>query len=201
MNKVKLFTLLIFFISLFGMVSCNNDDPVDKYMPPTPDEVKAAFERVKGNYTGKLVYEKENFTRKSSQNDTVDINCQITNDSTFIIKSFPSKLLALNVKDKALKEAISKAAPQDITCRIGFYKINPIVMIVNPLTPSFDLTYKNAKHRVMTPFYINNAYSFARQGEKEQFLVQIVEAVIFVDGKQAEELPKGNMFKFLLKRS
>ena len=105
MNKVKLFTLLIFFISLFGMVSCNNDDPVDKYMPPTPDEVKAAFERVKGNYTGKLVYEKENFTRKSSQNDTVDINCQITNDSTFIIKSFPSKLLALNVKKQDLERS------------------------------------------------------------------------------------------------
>ena len=96
MNKVKLFTLSIFCISLFGMVSCNNDDPVDKYTPLTPEEVKAAFERVKGNYTGKLVYEKENFTGKSSQNDTVDINCQITNDSTFIIKSFPSKLLALN---------------------------------------------------------------------------------------------------------
>lgn len=201
MNKVKLFTLSIFFISLFGMVSCNNDDPVDKYTPLTPKEVKAAFERVKGNYTGKLVYAKENFTGKTFLNDTVDINCQITNDSTLIIKSFPSKLLALNVKNKTLKEAISKADPQDITCRIGFYKNNPIVMIVNPLTPTFDLTYKNAKHRVMTPFYINNAYSFARQGEKDQLLVQIVEAVIVVDGKQIEELPRGNLFKFLLKRS
>lgn len=201
MNKVKLFTLSIFFISLFGMVSCNNDDPVDKYTPLTPEEVKAAFERVKGNYTGKLVYAKEDFTGKTFLNDTVDINCQITNDSTLIIKSFPSKLLALNVKNKTLKEAISKADPQDITCRIGFYKNNPIVMIVNPLTPTFDLTYKNAKHRVMTPFYINYAYSFARQGEKDQLLVQIVEAVIVVDGKQIEELPRGNMFRFLLKRS
>lgn len=201
MNKVKLFTLSIFFISLFGMVSCNNDDPVDKYTPLTPEEVKAAFERVKGNYTGKLVYAKEDFTGKTFLNDTVDINCQITNDSTLIIKSFPSKLLALNVKNKTLKEAISKADPQDITCRIGFYKNNPIVMIVNPLTPTFDLTYKNAKHRVMTPFYINYAYSFARQGEKDQLLVQIVEAVIVVDGKQIEELPRGNLFKFLLKRS
>lgn len=201
MNKVKLFTLLIFFISLFGMVSCNNDDPVDKYTPLTPEEVKAAFERVKGNYTGKLVYEKEDFTGKPSQNDTVDINCQITNDSTLIIKSFPSKLLALNVKNKTLKEAISKADPQDITCRIDFYENNPILMIVNPLTPTFDLTYKNAKHRVMTPFYIHYAYSFARQGEKEQLFVQIVEAVIVVDGKQIEELTRGNLFKFLLKRT
>ena len=199
MKKINLFALLFCFLAAGSMTSCNSDSTEDNDVQ-TKADIQEAFAKVKGQYEGKIVYLDGNTTDGINDKEVARVNCEIPNDSTLIIKYFPNKLLAMNIKNKALKEALEAAEDKDLVCRIGFIKKKPVEMIVNPVTPEFNLTFDNAQHKVLLPFFINNIYSFSRQMSADELLLQIIEAAVVVDGKVTKDLTTNKIFKLKLER-
>lgn len=174
--------------------SCDDDD--DSVRALTPTERQEAFEAVKGNYTGSLIYSTTDAKTNRLKNDTVDISWSITTDSTMTINQFPSALLAMHVTDSLMKEAIAAAPAQDLTCAIGFIKVSPSTFLINPGTPAFDLTYDGKTHKVQLPFIINNYYSFGQLYSNKQLRMQIVLAAVYEDGKLKSSFNGGVPFVF-----
>ena len=88
-----------------------------------------------------------------------------------------------------MKKALEEAADQDMTCRIGFIKTSPVTFLVNPVTPSFDLTYGGKKHKVQVAFAVNNFSSYGVYNATKKVLgIQIVEGLIGVDGTRTNYL-------------
>ena len=171
-------------LAALSLTSCNDDD---NSRGLTPEEVKTAFLTVKGSYDGDLIYEKkvEGTVKPGKPTlDTLKVSWQIDTDSTMLIKSFPSKLLATYITDNALSTALAEQPNSDIKCYIGFYNLSPVAFIINPVAPAFNVNYGGKDHKVQVAFNVNSVYSFgAYNSTKKQLQMQIVETAIYVDGK------------------
>lgn len=182
MKKTKLLTLILCCIAAVSFVSCNSkDDPAPTIQPPTAEEVKVAYNSIKGDYTGKLVYPKTLSSFKSAL-DTLDTSWKISNDSVLVIKNFPTKVLASNITEPNLKEALEKAPAQDLDCRFGFYTVNPLVFLINPKTQKYTLNYDDKTHEVLVVFYVNSLNSYGNFAKEKKLQMQIAEGGIYVDG-------------------
>lgn len=182
MKKIKLFALILCCIASVSFVSCSdNDDSGSNYQPPTTAQIKAAYESIKGSYTGKLVYPTFS-TAKSSVLDTLDTSWEISNDSMLVIKDFPTKALASNITDAKLKEALANAPAQNLNCRFGFYQVDPLVFLINPKTQKYTLNYDGKTHEVLVVYYVNSSNSFGSINKDKVLQMQIAEGGIYVDG-------------------
>ncbi len=189
MKKLSIISMIVGCLTAMCLTSCNDSD-APKVL--TPEEVQSAFMTVKGDYTGDLVYEKKtdkDVTPVKPELDTLKISWQIDTDSTLTIKAFPTKLLAERITDKALSEALAAQADVDLKCYIGFYSLNPVAFIINPVAPSYNVNYDDKEHKVQVAFYVNSSFSYgAYNSNKKQIQMQIVEAAIYVDGKYDKKL-------------
>ena len=187
MKTFKIFTVALLVLVTVAFTACNSDD--NSYKQLTKEEIAQCLLTVKGSYEGNLIYKSENKKNPKDMTDTVAVKWTITNDSTLTITKFPSKVLAFNVTDAELKKALEEAADQDMTCRIGFIKTSPVTFLVNPVTPSFDLTYGGKKHKVQVAFAVNNFSSYGVYNATKKVLgMQIVEGLIGVDGTRTNYL-------------
>lgn len=184
MKKLSIISVFVCCLAALCLTSCNNDDS-PRGLPP--EEVKTAFLTVKGSYDGDLIYEKKvEGTAKPGKPtlDTLKISWQIDTDSTMLIKSFPSKLLATYITDKNLSATLAEQPNSDIKCYIGFYSMSPVAFIINPVALAFNVNYGGKDHKVQVAFNVNSAYSFGAYNSTKKLLqMQIVEAAIYIDGK------------------
>lgn len=193
MKTVKLLSLALAAMAAFSLVSCNDDD--DSYTPLTPTEKTQCYQTVRGNYAGKLVYTTGQTTNGKAVADTIDAAWSINNDSTLTIKQFPSRLLAIYVSNADMKKAIEEAPAQDIVCRTNYVQTSPVGLYLNPVAPTFNLTYSKATHKVQVAFYTNHSQSSALYNSEKKFMqLQIIEGAIYVDGKQSSDLKNGSSF-------
>ena len=107
----KLMLVVFSSIALLGITSCNLDNNNKEGL--TPAEVKAAFNSVKGNYTGKVFFNKLNDSISILEKDSLPVSVTINTDSTLIIKNLPLKVLTGQLENKDLKSAIESLGTTD----------------------------------------------------------------------------------------
>lgn len=168
-----------------GFTSCLRDED-NSSDSMTKEEVAAAFNKVKGEHKGKLIYYSPNKMDAKDLTDTIEISWNIKTDSTMIVNNFPPAVLAYNISDDAIKNALIAEKPIELKCKIGFMKANnsSATFLINPQTPAFDVAYSGGTHKVQTPFYVNNLSSYGMLDSKNKVGMQIWQAQIYVDGKE-----------------
>jgi len=187
-------------VAAMCLTSCIGDDNDDN-RSLTPAEVSQCLTAVKGTHLGQVIYPATNIKDVKDTADTLDISWTISTDSTMTIHDFPSKLLASridSINGKELRAALSMAPDQDIECRIGFIDIAPVQWLINPKTPTYQLNTGDGEHKVQVAFYANNTYSFGMyNASKSEFLMQIIEGAIYLDGKLTSYLTADVPFIFV----
>ena len=195
MKTIRIFTFASL-LAAVSLTSCLKDsDGNNSGLSQAEKEYCATI--VKGNYTGSLIYAAKNIKDVNDVTDTLDVSWSITNDSVLTIHNFPSRLLAENISDEALKSAIAEAPDQDIKCLIGFITKDPIQWLINPAAPCFNIQFEGAEHKVYVGFYINTTTSFGRYVASTRSVeMQIVEGAIFMDNKETGYLTQAVPFAF-----
>lgn len=195
MKTIRIFTFASL-LAAMSLTSCLKDSD-GKNNGLTPAEKEYCATIVKGNYTGSLIYAAKNIKDVNDVTDTLDVSWSITNDSVLTIHNFPSRLLAENISDEALKSAIAEAPDQDINCLIGFITKDPIQWLINPAAPCFNIQFEGAEHKVYVGFYVNTTTSFGRYVASTRSVeMQIVEGAIFMDNKETGYLTSAVPFAF-----
>lgn len=197
MKVLKPFLMLCCCVAAVSFSSClnENDEPTLK-----PEERKAAFQVIKGDYTGKLIYADPAKKNTTNKNDTLDVNWRVDTDTTLTVANFPTAPLAAYINNTELSKAIAKQPMQKLDCLIGIYDNSPITFLINPKVITFDkLEYDGKMHKVDIAFYINNRYSygvynnFSNAGKVEKtpmMHMQFIIGAVYVDGKLNNELLK-----------
>ena len=162
----KLMLVVFSSIALLGITSCNLDNNNNKE-GLTPAEVKAAFNSVKGNYTGKVFFNKLNDNMSILEKDSLPVSVTINTDSTLIIKNLPLKVLTGQLEDKDLTT--------DVLCYIAFIDNDPITLLVNPTPLSLNINYKGKTQTFKTGFFINNRNSLAQLSGRDRLAIQIIQ--------------------------
>ncbi len=197
MKSIKFISMMICCMAALVFVSCDKND--DNTSALTPEQVQMAYQTVRGNYTGKLIYPKASNTTGKTVNDTVGITWSIATDSIMTIRNFPAAALAEHITNADLKQALLTQPAQDIRCYIGFLTLSPVRFLINPVSPSYTLTYGGATHTVHVGFYVNSTYSLGVYNTNTKELqMQIIEGAVYVDKvRQTDYLKSG--VPFLLK--
>ena len=169
----KLMLVVFSSIALLGITSCNLDNNNKEGL--TPAEVKAAFNSVKGNYTGKVFFNKLNNSISILEKDSLPVSVTINTDSTLIIKNLPLKVLTGQLEDKDLKSAIESLGTTDVLCYIAFIDNDPITLLVNPTPLSLNINYKGKTQTFKTGFFINNRNSVAQLSGRDRLAIQIIQ--------------------------
>ncbi len=197
MKTIKFSTLLICCLATISLASCLGDDDDNSSRTLTKEEIAQCLMAVKGNYSGDMIYAARNEKNINDITDTLAVRWSITNDSTMTIANFPTASLAANVSDSTLRKALSAAPDQTITCRIGFIRTSPVQYLINPMTPSYTINYDGNDHNIQIAFYANSYNSFGSYDLTKKILqMQLIEAAIFVDGKQTTYLRTAVPFLF-----
>ena len=170
----KLMLVAFSSIALLGITSCNLDNNNNKE-GLTPAEVKAAFNSVKGNYTGKVFFNKLSNSVSILEKDSLPVSVTINTDSTLIIKNLPLKVLTGQLEDKDLKSAIESLGTTDVLCYIAFIDNDPITLLVNPTPLSLNINYKGKTQTFKTGFFINNRNSLAQLSGRDRLAIQIIQ--------------------------
>ena len=185
MNKRNTFLEFSLFLSslLFmgsWLTSCDGND--DSSQLSAADK-KAAYEAVKGDYNGFMIYTAPGTSASSNQNVTVSMSWNISGDTLLTIKDFRPYFLAQNIEDSALKNALDTLPAHDLTCSITYTSLSPVWFLIKPTSPTYNVTYGGASHEVRVAFYVNSTASYGRQDEKtNKLLLKITESLIYVDG-------------------
>lgn len=169
----KLMLVVFSSIALLGITSCNLDNNNKEGL--TPAEVKAAFNSVKGNYTGKVFFNKLNDSISILEKDSLPVSVTINTDSTLIIKNLPLKVLTGQLDNKDLKSAIESLGTTDVLCYIAFIDNDPITLLVNPTPLSLNINYKGKTQTFKTGFFINNRNSVAQLSGRDRLAIQIIQ--------------------------
>lgn len=184
--------------------SCSDDENPTL----TPEERQKAFQTIKGNYDGELVYTKLNATNKEYINDTLKVNWAIATDSTMTIANFPATPLASYITNKEISKAVAEQPAQQLKCRIGIFDNSPITFLVDPASITYQVNHDGKTHKVKFDFYLNcicsygvySNFSHANDADKGlKMYMQIVVEKIYVDGQlqteKREQATKAIVFK------
>lgn len=198
MKLWKLSSLLMGCLVAVSLTSCmdNDSDPTGL----TREQARTAYNTVKGNYSGQLLFTRPTTASGSeSVTDSISVNWTVDTDSTLVIRNFPSEVLSLYVTDETIRTAIAEAGPRSLTCYVGYFNLSPVKFLSNPSALAYDVTYADGtSHKVTVGFLINSNYSFGVYSESSRFMqMQIVEGGIFVDQKATTHL--STSVAFLLK--
>lgn len=199
MKKISWISCLAAAAGLLSLTGCFKNNASDDTLKP--EEIQAAFQAVKGEYEGRVIYNTAG-DYMPRRLDTALVNWRIDSDSTLLIRDFPASFLGTHANDKQLAKALKEQGKVDIGCRIGFMKTSPVMFLINPFTSAFDLVYNGEAHKVEVVFYVNNYYSYGIfDPAKKVFQMQIVQAGFYVDGKlRGDLLPSGIIFYFETKK-
>ena len=173
--------------SVFCLVSCNLNDDDNSNTGLSQGEIQTAFNTVKNIHLGKLIYTPTG----SSKNDTISITWDINTDSTMTIHNFPVSSLADNIGSdySDIKTALEKEGTIDLHCNISFYNLNPVAFYINPIYPSFDLSYGGAVHKIQIIFHhLWNSFGVYSNSNNGILQMQLIETGFYVDQKRYHEL-------------
>lgn len=190
MKHLKLFSILLCGLTTLVFTSCLNDDDNSGL---TPEEVRIAYQMVKGTHSGNVIFVATNPDNTNDKTDTLAVTWEVLTDSTMIIHDLPISKIAANVTDTDLKNAIAALPDHDLNCYIGFTQSSPVVFLINPSLIEYPaLSYGGATHKVQIGFYINNTSSFGMYNATSgAMLMQVAVGGFYIDGKLNSSLLRG----------
>lgn len=176
---MKKILLALCCMAAMGLTSCLFEEEDNKEL--TSQDVSQSYNAIKGNHTGKMLFENHNADDPTDYTDTLDIAWSITADTTVVINQFPQAVILDRIMDEQLKEALSQATPAQLKALIGFYQTNPIGFRLYPFPVEYDIEYKNAAHKAKLIFWINN-YSYGQYDSiSRAFRMQLMLAGLYLD--------------------
>ena len=185
MKKLTFIAFIGCIMAALSFTSCNSDSD-NSYKGLTEAEIQQCFLATRGLYNGKVVFLAENKANVNDKMDTLNVNWEITTDSTMTISNFPVKALAEKITyNNELKEAVSKLSPRTLNCVIQYVYVTPLQFLIGPENLDYELEYGGTTHKVQFRFFWNN-YSFGQyvSSAKHPMEMQIWAAALYVDGNQ-----------------
>ena len=177
----KFLFIIICCVSATWLTSCYYDSE-DEYHEITHQEIGQCLTAVKGNYSGKLLFEVNNPKDRSDYLDTLDIAWSVTADTMFNVKEFPQAVILDRIMDPELKEAMEQAAPAPLIARLAFYQINPISFMVYPASVVYSIEYNGGTHKASLAFWVNTSYSYGLYDTTNKtFQMQLMGAGLYLD--------------------
>ena len=185
MKKLTFIAFIGCIMAALSFTSCNSDSD-NSYQGLTEAEIQQCFLATRGLYNGKVVFLAENKANVNDKMDTLNVNWEITTDSTMTIYNFPVKALAEKIThNNELKEAVSKLSPRTLNCVIQYVYVTPLQFLIGPANLDYELEYGGKTHKVQFRFYWNE-FSFGQyvSSAKHPMEMQIWAAALYVDGNQ-----------------
>ena len=185
MKRKNLLFLVIAFFATFSLASCLSDDYESKAKLPSAEELKAASKLIQGSYQGKVYqYGINDRTGKLEKKDSVNSSWEIKNDTTLVIRNFPSRMLAANVTDSVLRKAIAALPDQEIKCAIAVFSVKPILFYAAPYTINLGkMTYKGQLHDISIHFRFDPSFTYGGYDtESKTSACRLKGVVVFVEG-------------------
>ena len=154
---MKKILLALCCLAAMSLNSCFVDDVDDHSL--SRQEIGQCLSAVKGNYTGKVLFESHNPDIASDEVDTLDIAWSITADTMIVINEFPQATILDRITEEPLKQALQEAAPTPLRAQLGFYQKDPIGFMLYPFSVIYDIEIDGTAHTASLIFWINS-YSF-----------------------------------------
>ena len=185
MKRKNLLFLAIAFLAAISLASCLNDDYESKAKLPSAEELKAASKLIQGSYQGKIYqYGLNDRIGKSEKKDSVNSSWEIKDDTTLVIRNFPSRMLAANVNDAVLRKAIAALPDQEIKCAISVFSVKPILFYAAPFSLNLGkMTYKGQLHDISIHFRFDPSFTYGGYDtESKTSACRIKGILVYVDG-------------------
>ena len=190
----KYLFMIICSVAAICLTSCYYDSD-NEYHEITPQEIGQCLTAVKGNYTGKLLFDLNNPNDPKDRTDTLDIAWSVTADTMFNVKEFPQAVFLDRIADPELKEAVDQAAPAPLIARLAFYQINPISFMVYPASVVYSIEYKGGTHKASLAFWINTSYSYGLYDTTNKtFQMQLMGAGLYLDDNMSHSYLVNNEY-------
>jgi hypothetical protein len=190
----KYLFMIICSVAAMCLTSCYYDSD-NEYHEITPQEIGQCLTAVKGNYTGKLLFDLNNPNDPKDRTDTLDIAWSVTADTMFNIKEFPQAVFLDRIADPELKKAVEQAAPAPLIARLAFYQINPISFLVYPASVVYNIEYEGATHTASLAFWINTSYSYGLYDTTNKtFQMQLMGAGLYLDDNMSHSYLVNNEY-------
>jgi len=181
MKHLKNYLFAFGCLAAVGLISCLGDNDSNENNGLSRQEVGMCYTAMKGDYTGKLLYESVNPNNPNDYVDTLDIAWSVTADTMIVINQFPQAAFLDEVQDSTLKAALTEATPVPLKVDFGFYKTSPIAFILYPLTINYDIEIEGVAHKASLAFWYNN-YSFGSfDTSNRSFQMQMIIAALYLD--------------------
>lgn len=186
--------MLLCCVIVMGLTSCFYDSD-DDYHEITPQEIGQCLSAVKGNYTGKLLFEINNPDDPKDHLDTLNIVWSITADTTVNVNAFPQAVILDRIMDPLLKEAMEQAVPGQLKARLAFYNADPITFFVYPTSVIYNIEYDGAIHKATLAFWINTSYSYGLYNTTDKtFQMQLMGAGLYLDDNMSRSYLVNNEY-------
>ncbi len=203
MKKNKLLILVVALMATLSFTACMNDDYEEqgKRKLPTVAELKAASSSIQGLYQGKLYrYDQIGNSWQFEKKDSVNTTWEVKDDTTLVIKNFPAKMLATNVIDTDLKQAIAALPNQEIKCAVSVFSVKPILFYIAPYRLDLGkITYGGKTHNVAIAFLFKADYTYGGYDtERKVFATRLLEGGLMIDGVLDQSVSKGFISFFLV---
>lgn len=185
MKKLTFIAFIGCIMAALSFTSCNSDSD-NSYKGLTEAEIQQCFLATRGLYNGKVVFLAENKANVNDKMDTLNVNWEITTDSTMTISNFPVKALAEKIThNNELKEAVSKLSPRTLNCVIQYVSVTPLQFLIGPANLDYELEYGGKTHKVQFRFYWNE-FSFGRyvSSSDHPMELRIWAAALYIDGNE-----------------
>ena len=190
----KYLFMIICSVAAICLTSCYYDSD-NEYHEITPQEIGQCLTAVKGNYTGKLLFDLNNPNDPKDRTDTLDIAWSVTADTMFNVKEFPQAVFLDRIADPELKEAVEQAAPAPLIARLVFYQINPISFMVYPASVVYNIEYNGGTHKASLAFWINTSYSYGLYDTTNKtFQMQLMGAGLYLDDNMSHSYLVNNEY-------
>ncbi len=198
MKKFRLIPAILCGFMFLSLTSCMDEG--DEYKAPTKEEIAVEFQKIKGNHEGEITYQKKvEGTTSMTTTATRKIEWSINSSTELVIKDFPSDLLAMHITEEELSKALAAMPAKDLKCTMGWYSTEPIVFLLNPSTPEYNVVTSDRVQKVQLAFYINTPYSFGQyNAASDEMTLQIIMGGVYVNDQLQNGLLKNDV-PFLIK--
>lgn len=154
---MKKIVIAICCLAAMTLNSCFIEDVKDESL--SSQEISQCLQAVKGNYTGKILFENHNPNDYSDIVDTLDISWRITADTLIVFDQFPQTIVLDRISEASVKEALQAAAPAPLKSQFAFYKADPISFLLYPYSVVYNIELNGEAHKAVLAFYVNT-YSY-----------------------------------------
>lgn len=217
MNKLKLISMALCAMALFGFNSCLGSDD-DNYRELTAEEKEEQYLMVGGSHMGKVIFPAKNETNPQDQTDTLDCRFYIGKDYdtenmktvyTLTISKIPIKVIGNYMGYGEQRDQMLTKEDVTLNCDMDFVYIDDATIdaawLINPYPAEMNLNYNGKDHKVQVYFFVNATNSMGAIGtvtnkdgvKKKQIQMWVTVAAIYADEKQTSWLNSYVQFYFV----